>query len=205
MGRVNRFANDAVLCSLRLWMSLDDQFRAMSDDELAKLVPHPVSLLSSTVDEMLASFEIDRRRREKEAPLKRERKLVKHREFLSKIEAGQFKQSNAEAISRLFSQATHIAFSDRGPYRFQYLPSWRVAADNCYVLRYLDGVLSSLTAGIPDGGLLDGIDCIQRRQIMSGMIFENLVIIRGQYHDDSELFVDEIRFLIQQVTYLPVK
>jgi hypothetical protein len=182
-------------------MALSDEFRAMSDDELARLAPQSLSILSASLDQMLAWQEIEQRRRQREEPIRREKSLAKHREYSRKAEDGGFTKPTYDAISHLFSRATYIEFAERGPYRFQYLPTWRDAGEQSYVLRYLDSPLEAVVAGIPDGGLLDGIDCVTKRQIMDGVMRQNLVIIRGQHGLDPDLFVDEIRFLTQHVSY----
>ena len=186
-------------------MSLAEEFRAKNDAELAQLTGgmRPGSIFDGSLDQMMASMEIETRRAAREAPLKRKIKMQAHEELSLKMKENAFHPPTIEAVSALFSRATHLKFSDRGPYKFQYLPDWSAADDRSRVLRYDVPGLKSLIQGYP-GDMFDGINCVMRHQIMNGMMKGNAVIIRGQHYDEEELFVDELQFLVQQITYLAV-
>lgn len=168
----------------------------MTDEELRKLVPSDYTLCGSSTTEMWAWLELEKREKERMKPIKRQQAVAKHEDFLSRIEREGFQEPTVQHISSLLNKATHVAFSNGVPEMFEVFQGWEQKADPGYFLRirnsfYDDAVKENFRYREDIGD----VGCLYKRQVFGGMILGNLIIIRGKYHEESDLFVDVMSFL----------
>jgi hypothetical protein len=185
-------------------MTLDDDIKGMTNEELRKLVPNCASFFNLSTMGMGASMELERREKDRLKPIKREQAIAKHEEFLRLIEEEGFHPPTVEAVSALMARATHVAFTSREPETFQAFEGWDDPDTGEFLLKigspYQEHMIASCVGMRED--IVD-LGCIRTRQIMQGMIRGHRVVICGKHYGESDLFVDVMSFLTRIVTFVP--